>query len=111
MLNEEGMRSYADLIARAATDPEFFATLAKNPVAELTAAGVEVPDNVKIHVVRNTLNEFYIVVPEASLLEDEALAASAGGSTAGTAGSVSTASTLASCLGSIGSAGSAGSAG
>lgn len=111
MLNEEGLRSYADVIARAATDPEFFATLAKNPVGELTAAGVEVPDNANIHVVRNTVTDFYLVVPESSLLEDEVLAASAGGGTAGSAGSVSTSSTLGTCFGSIGSAGTAGSAG
>ena len=113
MLNEDEIRSYADIIARAATDPVFFSTLAKNPASELAAAGIEVPADMNIHFVRNTLTEFYVVVPDASVLQDETLAAAAGGSTAGSAGSISTASTISSpgSIGCIGSAGSAGSAG
>ena len=107
---EEQFRAYTDVISRAATDEGFYQVLKADPRGVLEAAGITVPNETAVKVIRNTSEEFHILVPDLASVNDETLAAVAGGSCAGSAGSVSTASTLGTCFGSVGSAGSAGSA-
>lgn len=90
-------RDYAELMS----NPEFLARVEANPRDAFSRGGVEMPENLKLRIHRNTKGTMHIVMPppagggdKPGFLEDEVLSAIAGGGqqTAGTAGTGSSAS-------------------
>lgn len=116
MANEDQSRLMSAVVARAMSDDAFRAALTADPVAVLRAEGLDIPADAKINVLQATANETFLVLPDPASVNDELLAASAGGSTVGTGGTVgsvgtaSLTSTFVGTMGTIGSAGTAGSA-
>lgn len=91
-------RDYAELMS----SPEFLARVEANPRDAFSREGVEMPENLRLHIHRNTKDTLHIVMPPPAVsgdkpgfLDDEVLGAIAGGGqqTAGTAGTGSSAST------------------
>lgn len=74
-----------EIILRAREDPDFKAALLADPrAAILDAYGVEVPADVNLQVVQETLSTLYLVLPlQTDELTDEELAAVAGGAGGG----------------------------
>lgn len=90
-------RDYAELMS----SPEFLARVEASPRDAFSREGVEMPENFKLSIHRNTKDTMHIVMPPPTVsgdkpgfLEDEVLSAIAGGGqqTAGTAGTGSSAS-------------------
>ena len=84
--------------------------------AALSEIGLDLPPGVELRVAVNTEETFHVVFPPDPnvALEDEALAAVAGGNSASSAGSYGTASTIGcalSCVSSAGTASTVGTAG
>jgi hypothetical protein len=52
-------------VARAWSDAHFRSKLLADPKATLTEAGVHVPPHVNVHVVENSKNTVYVVLPPA----------------------------------------------
>lgn len=110
--NDEQSKVYAQLVARAWSDPAFKEALMKNPSAILSKEfGITVPKDVNLQVRENTADKFHLSVQsapasQAARLEVDELAAS---STFGSVGTLGTAGTAcgtfgtAACLGTAGS--------
>lgn len=56
-------KQVAKLIARSWSDPAFKKRLMEDPKTVLSEAGVSVPEGTKVHVLENTPNDHYVVLP------------------------------------------------
>lgn len=80
MNNEEMNKKIDQLVAKTWSDAEFKAKLLANPAETLRAEGIEIPDGVKVTVVENTKEQFYILLPNKSAeLSDKELDKASGG--------------------------------
>ncbi len=72
---------YAAVMAQAVSDPAFRGRLIADPVPTMQAAGMTVPDGVKVTVVENTDTLVHLVLPAAGTQEltDQELDAVIGG--------------------------------
>ena len=82
-MGEAADKSYAKVVARAWSDPEYKARLQSDPHGALREMGMDPGANVTIKVMENTADTVYLVLPrkpaEAHELSDEQLAEVAGG--------------------------------
>ena len=110
--NDEQAQVYAQLVARAWSDPKFKDELIKNPVSVLkNEFNIEVPKGINLQGRENTDKVFHLALDaapasqEARLAVDELSAASTFGSagTLGTAGTACGTFGTAACLGTAGS--------
>jgi hypothetical protein len=80
MDREEMNKKMGKVIAKAWSDADFKARLLANAAEILQAEGIEIPAGVKIDVVENTNEHFYLVIPnQPEELSDEQLDKVAGG--------------------------------
>ena len=79
---KENCKKISQVIAKAWADAGFKEQLMADPAGTLQAEGIEMPAGVKVNVVENTEQVFYLVVPAAIPLElsDEEMQAVVGGS-------------------------------
>ena len=103
----EYLDALSSLADESAKDESVLARLGSNPHGELSAKGIDIPEEIGLNVVSNTTDTFYLVLPPDpnSNLADEDLIAVSGGSTASSYGCLAC---FPSCVGSVSSAGSAG---
>jgi hypothetical protein len=76
--------SIQDKVSQKASDPNFRKTLLANPKASLESLlGAEIPGSVKVKVIEETADSYYVVLPhvtqEGAELDDAALEKVAGG--------------------------------
>jgi hypothetical protein len=64
MPDVESQRSLAKIIARAWADPEYLARLKEKPRETLTEAGLAPAADVTVHVLQNSQQDFYLVIPQ-----------------------------------------------
>jgi hypothetical protein len=77
-------KQYQQLIAKCWADEAFKQRLMADPAATLKQEEMEVPEGITIHVVENTDQAFYLVIPTKPIqLSDEALEGTSGGFSAG----------------------------
>src|SRR3954447_24717326 len=111
---QEWVRALGKVVANAWEDDDYKARLKADPAGALAEQGLDVPPDVELRVVENTDDVVYFTLPPepSEVLDDDALEAVAGGSTAGSASSASTIGTMSSpaTLGSALTAATAGSA-
>ncbi len=70
----------ADLIDKAVTDDEFRSRLVDDPKSAIKdALGIELPDSIAIHVHEDTEMSAHLVLPPMASLNEDDLAAVAGG--------------------------------
>lgn len=80
MDREEMNKKMGKVIAKAWSDADFKARLLANAAETLQAEGIEIPAGVKVDVVENTSEHFYLVIPnQPEELSDEQLDKVAGG--------------------------------
>ena len=108
----EWSRGLGRVVAAAWEDDDYKARLKADPASALAEQGLDIPDGIEVKVVENTDDVVYFTLPPepSEVLDDEALEAVAGGSTAGSASTASTVGTM-SCPATVGSALCAGTAG
>ncbi len=64
MTDQKKMKEiWARLVAKAWLDPKFEKKLLANPVEIFQEENIEVPGNTKIHIIKNTENDWNFVIP------------------------------------------------
>jgi hypothetical protein len=81
MTPEELKKAYGKLVAKAWADEAFKAALLSSPMKVLKENGIEVPEGITIHVVENTSDTMYFILPPepSDELTDAQLSGSVGG--------------------------------
>jgi len=84
MNQEEHEKRMSQVIAKCWAEEEFKRKLLADPLATLTAEGMEIPDGLSIKVLENSDQVFHLVIPAkpAESLSDEDLDEAAGGTRA-----------------------------
>lgn len=57
------LKKYQEVLAKCWNDAAFKEKLLRNPKESLVEIGIEVPDNITIHVHENTNDQFHFVIP------------------------------------------------
>ena len=107
------LNRFRALVQRYHADPDCRRQVEADPVTVFREQGLELPSDIAVRVLVNTDDTRYVIMPPDPNvdLDDEMLAAVAGGATLGTAGTVSTATSVGSSMSTVGCTGTAGSAG
>jgi hypothetical protein len=108
---EQYGKSYAQIMAKAWTDPTFKQRLLEQPAAVLEEHGIPVSPGIEIRAVESTAERVYITVPAPppeDISEEDLLTVAGGEDCASTASTIGTLTCPVFTTGSVGSAGSAG---
>lgn len=57
----------ANVVARSVTDPQFRQRLLADPKAALAGVGLQIPDEISIHVLQEDASNYYLVLPSVEL--------------------------------------------